>query len=262
MNPNKAPLITLLTDFGREDIYVGVMKGVIHGILPEARVVDLSHEIAAFDLTEAAIRLRQAAPFFPIGTVHVVVVDPGVGGDRRALAMKSADQFFVAPDNGVLTLVARHGAEQVVAVENMEYGLPELSATFHGRDLFAPVGAHIACGVPLEKLGPPAGDIVRLTLPEPERRPDGTIEGAVLWADHFGNLVTNIPGEWCEEGGAVEIEGEVIKPIRRTFSEAVEGELLAYVGSFGQLEIAVRLGSAAGRLKAARGCLVRLVKRD
>ena len=262
MNPANTPLVTLLTDFGREDIYVGVMKGVIHGIVPAARVVDLSHDVAPFDLTEAAVRLRQAAPFFPIGTVHVVVVDPGVGGDRRALAMKSGDQFFVAPDNGVLTLVAQHGAEQVVAVENRAYGLPELSATFHGRDLFAPVGAHIARGVPLEELGPTAGEIARLTLPEPKHLPDGTVKGAVLWADHFGNLVTNIPGEWCREGCAVEVEGQTLKPIRKTFSEARQGALLAYVGSFGQLEIAVRLGSAADRLKAGRGCAVRLLKGD
>ncbi len=253
------PLITLMTDFGREDVYVGVMKGVIARIAPHARVLDLTHSIPAFDVLQAAHRLSQAHRYFPDGTIHVIVVDPGVGSERSVVALRSAEQVFLAPDNGVLTLIEReNGHDCLVEVRNPEYFLPEISSSFHGRDIFAPAAAHLARGVPLPDLGPPLEGIEEIDVPQPEIAADGSIRGTVLWCDHFGNLVTNIGRDLVESvrsGRAVRVRigAAVLDGLVDTYAQTKEGRPLAMTGSFGALEIAVRMGSATERLNAGPG---------
>jgi len=240
------------------------MKGVIAGINPSARVIDLTHSIPAFDIIQAAFRLRQAYPYFPKGTVHVAVVDPGVGGERRIVAMESDGHLFLAPDNGTLAVVEEEsGYDELVSVTEPRFLLPEVSASFHGRDIFAPVAAHLAAGTALSELGPAISALEPLQFPRPAFNANGSLAGAVLWADHFGNLVTNISSallfEHFREGAVrVVIAGRSIERIRRTYSDAAGGELLAMIGSFGMLEIAVRLGDAAAMLGAGPGTAVRV----
>jgi hypothetical protein len=271
MRSSLPSLITLTTDFGLADGYVGIMKGVIQGICPGAVVVDLSHDIPPQDVRGAAFLLHTAHPYFPPGTVHVAVVDPGVGTERRAIALRTRRAFFVAPDNGLLSfIVANEPVEEIVHLNNPDYWLPRVSDTFHGRDIFAPVGAHLARGVPLRMLGEPIadmGELVTFPLPRPRRRPDGTIVVQVLHVDRFGNLATNLPLERREEGGEVWLEaylpemerpvvfrpwelmvyvgGQEIRDLRRAYAEGRPGEPIALIGSAGYLEIAVTGGNAA-----------------
>ena len=260
------PLITLMTDFGYEDTFVGVMKGVIAGICPAARVIDLTHAIPRFDVVQAAFRLHEAFPSFPKGTVHVVVVDPGVGSDRRIAAMRSAGHFFIAPDNGALALIEqKHGADALVEVTSTEKFLPQISASFHGRDIFAPVAAHLAAGLPLPELGPVLHRLQPLDIPKVEVAGDGSITGVVLWCDHFGNLITNIRGDSIKEGWPggelkVHLAGRVIDGLSKTYADVSAGELLAMIGSFGALEIAARLGSARELLDAGPSAAVRVTR--
>ncbi len=273
------PILTLLTDFGTEDEYVGVMKGVILSIAPHVRLVDLTHQIPPQDVRRAAFLLSNAVPFFPPDTVHLAVVDPGVGTARRPLAVRTPVGTFVGPDNGlfsyVLAEVPHWGA---VELRNPAYRLRYVSSTFHGRDIFAPAAAHLAMGAPLEALGPPVTDPQRLPLPYLELG-DGWLEGEVLHADRFGNLVTSI-GRLRWEGGrlllvpafrpnppryalsatAVRVvaAGLELPGIRRTYGEVPSGSPLALVGSSGFLEIAVREGSAAEQLGLRVGDRVRL----
>src|SRR5690606_13925034 len=185
-------LVTLTTDFGARDPYVAAMKGALLDGCPGLQLVDLSHEIAAHDVLEGALFLEAAVPYFPAGTVHLVVVDPGVGSDRRALAASVLDQVVVCPDSGVLTLLARaHGLDEVRAIESPEFRRAEVSRTFHGRDIFAPAAARLACGAPLGDAGPRLERIVELPVPEPVA--DGsTVRGEVIHVDRFGNLITNL----------------------------------------------------------------------
>jgi S-adenosylmethionine hydrolase len=242
------PLVTLTTDFGLADGYVGTMHGVILGICPDARIVDLAHDIEPQNLRQGAFVIHMAHRYFPAGTIHVVVVDPGVGSARRAIAMRTGNATFVAPDNGILShVMSTEKVLELVELTEREYWLPEVSRTFHGRDIFAPVGAYIAAGVPLCKLGQPISDPVAYPIPEPQVAADGAIIGRVLYADRFGNLVTDVPGELL--GGIadwdIEIGGRRIRGISSSYSAAEEGELLALVDSSGRLEIAQRNGSAA-----------------
>ncbi|HBY95291.1 MAG TPA: hypothetical protein DEP84_15285, partial [Chloroflexi bacterium] len=189
------PLIVLTTDFGTADIYVGVMKGVIAGIAPTARVVDLTHEIRPQDVRHGAYSLSIAVPYFPPGTIFVTVVDPGVGSARRPVAIRTGGYIFVAPDNGVLSLVLREApADAAVILAERRYQLPQISITFHGRDVFAPAGAHLAAGVPLEALGPALEPADLVMLPAPRRFHDehGVWHGEILHIDHFGNMVTSL----------------------------------------------------------------------
>jgi hypothetical protein len=260
-----APIITLTTDFGTRDPWVGIMKGVILGICPGACLVDLSHDIAPQDVLEGALCLEAAAGFFPSGTIHLAVVDPGVGSSRRPLALRAAGQCYVGPDNGLWSLVF----ERVVAVEAVElaareYRLPAVSRTFHGRDLFAPAAAHLASGVPLERLGPAVNDPVRLTLP-PVCREGGLIVGEVIGADRFGNLLTTVTEEDlagldAPRGLVVEIGGIRVGAPVSAYSDALPGGPGAVVGSTGRLEIFVREGSAELTLGLGRGAPV-VVKR-
>lgn len=273
------PIITLTTDFGQADGYVGTMKGVILGIAPEARIVDISHDIEPQNVRQAAYVLSTATPYFPPGTIHVVVVDPGVGSVRRPIAVRAEEAYFVGPDNGVFSyaLAGRdEGSEiryqgsggqpethrprsvTVIHLDQPTYWLSTVSQTFHGRDVFSPVAAHLAAGVPFDGLGTPITDPVTFSLPQPERLPNGSIRGQVLHADRFGNLITDIPMNWLAAGDAwlFEIAGRRIEELSVTYAMAERGALVALSGSEGLLEIAVREGSAAEALGVGAGTLV------
>ena len=244
----RAPIVIgLLTDFGQQDHYVGVMKAVIAGIAPEAGLIDISHAVPAQSVLAGQRLLRASVPYFPPASILLAVVDPGVGSVRRPMALRSAGHTFVGPDNGLFTPWLP--GDQVVELTSPEYRLPHTSATFHGRDVFAPTAAYLAAGVPLDRLGPPLAEPVRLEAPAAARAEDGTISGEVVYVDVFGNLITNIAGV---SGGAALIAGREL-PLRRTYADAAPGELLALAGSEDDLEVAVRDGSAAALLGAGPG---------
>lgn len=262
-----APIITLLTDFGIESTYPAQMKGVILERCPEARLVDLSHGVPRHDVRTAAFMLAAAATAFREGTVHVAVVDPQVGSARRVVAAQVEGSFYVAPDNGLLSVVLRSEYEEagpqaevrLVNVENTDLFRPEVSSTFHGRDIFAPVGAALACGTALEDLGPQLDEFCTLDLPAIECRGDRLL-GHVVYVDPFGNLVTNIPARALSDGSpeklTVRIAGAVIRGLSWAYSDVTAGTLLAYVGSAGYVEVAVNRQSAAMRLGAGYGTAV------
>lgn len=264
------PLIVLTTDFGTADTYVGVMKGVIAGIAPAARVVDLTHEVRPQDIRHGAYSLLVAVPYFPPGSIFVTVVDPGVGSARRAVAVRAGDHIFVAPDNGVLSLALHETPpEAAVLLSERRYQLPRVSTTFHGRDIFAPAGAHLAAGVPLEAFGPaldPA-DLVMVPAPRRVRDERGVWHGEILHVDRFGNMITSLrrrdlgltPEEPPEAGGRWRIAvGEtLIAGVSGTFADVAIGAPVAYIGSDDFLEIAVRNASGAARLGGRPGTEVR-----
>jgi S-adenosylmethionine hydrolase len=250
------PVIALTTDFGQADGYVGIMKGVILGICPQAMLVDVCHEIRPQAVRQAAYVLESASPFFPLDTVHVVVVDPGVGTHRRPVVIRTDLATYVAPDNGVLSLtLARGTARSAVHLTEPRYQLTPVSATFHGRDIFAPAAAHLACGVDPREMGDEIGlsDLVTLQDLDPERQPGGSWLGEVVHVDRFGNLVTSFRDTQTNLGSSILIAGERIRGLSRTYADVGCGDLVAYVGSSGYLEIAVREGSAATRLGADVG---------
>ena len=251
-------IITLMTDFRMSDHYVGVMKGVILNINPQAHIVDITHAIPPQDIHGAAFLIDSAYRYFPTGTIHVIVVDPGVGSERRAIVCQTETACFVCPDNGILTHIL-HNAEHVrtVTVENSAYFLPQVSNTFHGRDIFAPIAAHLSRGVPIDKLGNPVAQPVQLPIPKPQVT-DKTVIGQVIWIDSFGNLVTNISHEIL---GSLEGRDRVvihagsakIDRLNRSYAESAVGEALAIVGSFHRLEISINQDNAAQVLGLARG---------
>jgi S-adenosylmethionine hydrolase len=249
------PIITLTTDFGLADGYVGTMQGVILSIAPETRLVDLSHQVPAQDVRAGAFVLYQAVLFFPPETIHVVVVDPGVGSQRRALSVRTSQGTFVAPDNGVLSYVLNKAdVYEAVSLTNPAYQLPHVSTTFHGRDIFAPAAAHLATGVPLEELGPRAINLVRLPVPKPEATPDGDLVAHVMHVDRFGNLILDATSDDVDEESTLELGERRIEGLSRTFADVAHGELLAYVGSSrDHVEVAVREGNAARELGVAAG---------
>ena len=257
-------LITLMTDFGLKDGFVGVMKGVILSLAPQVQIVDLSHLITPQNIREAAIVLHRAVPYFPEGAIHVVVVDPGVGTARRPLAAQLGSQYFVGPDNGEFTLVLERAeranwAVEMVCLDQPQYWLAEISHVFHGRDIFSPVAAHLANGVPLRQLGTPIADPVRLDFPQPERTAAGW-RGKVTVIDHFGNLAVNIRPEHLEgqSGVVISVCGTEIRGLVRTFGDKRPGELAALFGSSGDLVIAEVNGNAAQRLNAQIGDAVEI----
>ncbi|HEY3351783.1 MAG TPA: SAM-dependent chlorinase/fluorinase [Polyangia bacterium] len=255
-------IITLLSDFGTADAYVAAMKGVILGLAPAARLVDVTHEIPPQDVFRGALVLREAAGSFPAGTVHLAVVDPGVGTAREPILIDTPTARFVGPNNGVLTLAAQPPLRVHQLTEPALRREPA-SATFHGRDVFAPAAAYLARGVPAAAFGPPLDDarLVRLALPRP-RREGAVLCGEVIHVDRFGNLVTSIRAADLERAGSrlrIEAGGEVIMGLSRTYGEAAPGALLALIGSGGFLEVAVRDGSGAARLGLGRGAPVRVV---
>ena len=238
-------IVTLLTDFGTADGYVAEMKGVLLSTAPTARLVDASHDVPPHDVEHARLALARYWRRYPPGTVHLAVVDPGVGSARRAIAVRSHDRFLVGPDNGVLSpALLMPGASAVeLAVP------PAAAATFHGRDVFAPAAARLAAGDPLESLGPPCDDPEVRRTPEAYRLPDGRVRGEVILVDRFGNLVTNIV---TTRPGRIELLGHRLK-LHRTYADARPGSLVALTGSSGLLEVALRDGSAAAALGAGRG---------
>lgn len=242
-------IITLTTDFGLADGYAGAMKGVILGIAPDVRLVDLSHEIAPQDVGGAAYVLGRAAPFFPDGTVHLAVVDPDVGTPRRPLLVTTPRASYVGPDNGLFTAALAEDGARAWVLDRPAFWLPELSRTFHGRDLFAPVAAHLARGVPARDLGSLIADPVRLPVIPPLRHSCDHITGRVVYVDRFGNLITDIPGAWVMGGNwRCEIAGQRIRQMSSTYAGVPSGALVALVSSAGTVEIALRNGNAASRL--------------
>jgi hypothetical protein len=284
---NEWPIITLTTDFGVADGYVGTMKGVMLEIAPHARLVDITHDIERQSVHQTAYVLHTAYRFFPSGSVHLVVVDPGVGSARRPIAVRLSHGTFVGPDNGVFSYVmAEESVETIVELAEPRYRLPLVSQTFHGRDIFAPAAAHLAAGVPIDELGPTAPDPIVLPSPRLNIAPNH-ISGEVLHTDHFGNATTSIgrllwrgdelslepafrqqSGERARltaneavvvlDAGGPPPEGREIRGVRRTYAEVEPGDVLALVGSGGHLEIAVREGSGAERLGLQPGDPVEL----
>lgn len=254
------PIVALMTDFGMNDHYVASMKGVILSINPKVTLVDISHDIGPQDLFHGAFILRQVMPYFTPGTLFVAVVDPTVGTSRRILAARYSDRVFLAPDNGLLTLVHRDAdLQEIRVVENRSLFTSRLSNTFHGRDIFAPVAAQLSKGMSLDQVGPVADRIEVLELSPPTRRDNGDIEGEVTLIDRFGNLITNISivdlsaARTGNRHYEVTVAGRSIGPVRATYADVGVGEPLAIIGSTQMLEIAVNQGSAAELLGAKRG---------
>ncbi len=239
-------VITLTTDFGLSDHYVGAMKGVILSINPDAFPIDVTHSIDSHDIRAASFAIANSYSYFPPGTVHMVVVDPGVGGRRRPIAVCADGHFFVGPDNGVFSSVFhRRGEFCVREITNRDYLLKEISSTFHGRDIFSPVAAHLSLGISLEELGPKILDPE--IFPREEYSIDGNeIRGTVVYADKFGNLVTSIPTKIVKNRlkASVRIGERLLKGIYKSYCFAAEGEILAVEGSSGYVEISVNRGSA------------------
>ena len=244
------PIITLLTDYGSRDAYVGAVKGVILGIAPEATIIDITHEIDPFNVAHASFVMRQAWSWFPAGTVHVAIVDPGVGTDRRVIIGKYEGQCIVAPDNGLVTWLHRDFVcEGLHVAEDRRYFLPKVSTTFHGRDIMAPVGAHLANGIKLRNFGRVVDRLEILPIPHRADREGACWRGAVVYIDRFGTLVTNLhedqwPGPQAERWSVVSVAGAPIGPVHSTFAEVPIGSPVAYFGGAGLLEIAINLGRA------------------
>jgi S-adenosyl-L-methionine hydrolase (adenosine-forming) len=259
------PVIALLTDFGTRDHYAGTMKGVALGICPDATLVDITHDVPPHDVLAGALELAAAYRFFPPGTIFLTVVDPGVGSTRRGIAAEAGDYRFVAPDNGVLTVVLDETpAKKVVELTERRYARPTVSRTFEGRDRFAPAAAWLAKGIDLGALGRPAGSVQRLEVPRPEITA-GSLDGAVLRVDRFGNLITNIDRRTFEKFAAggnltIGIGDRQVARVVSTYADADSGELTALFGSSDHLELAVSGGSAAAALVAGRGARVRVAR--
>lgn len=260
------PVISLMTDFGIKDGTVGVMKGVIWGICPTAQISDLSHMIQAQNIHEAAYHFARSVSYFPKGSIHVVVVDPGVGTQRRPMAARIGDWFYVGPDNGSITGLLERAESQgwpceFVDLNQKKYWLPNISHTFHGRDIFSPVAAHLANGVPLHELGTSIIDPIRIHTPKPVRAEDGW-RGEVIHIDHFGNIASNVRLEHLDsamnrkEQIQVKIKNQEIDGLVDTFGERSAGALIALVGSTGNLGISVVNGNAAAGLGVKVGDII------
>jgi hypothetical protein len=252
-------IVTLTTDFGLKDAYVAIMKGVILGIAPHARIIDYTHGITPGNMIEAAFMLNNGYRYFPRGTVHVVVVDPGVGGDRRAVALQTPEAAFIGPDNGVFTLIIEEAQRErgrdlhIVELNQPQFWLPQVSSTFHGRDVFAPVAAHLVRGASLAELGRPLDTLTlaRIATPQPLGR--NVIQGQIIHVDHFGNCITNITLEhlFSYDLGrriVVEIIDQQLPGLFRTYIEGPTGTPMCLIGSSGHLELALSNGNAAKHL--------------
>ena len=261
------PLITLTTDFGLNDHFVGTVKGVILDIAPEVEIVDVCHAVQAFDVLDGALTIAQAYSYFPTGTVHLVVVDPGVGTARRPILLSTGPHYFVAPDNGVLSLVyAREARLQVRHIHAEHYYRQPVSNTFHARDIFAPVAAYLAKGVESAKFGEEISDYVRFNAPKPKPVDAQTLRGVVLKVDRFGNMVTNfsrqdVPALFQAEPPAFKIRvgNHEITGIHSNYAEGSPNEVFGILGSMGYLEIAANRAAAAQITGAGKGCEVNIV---
>lgn len=256
-------IITLTTDFGTQDHYVSVMKAVMLDIIPDARFIDISHEIPPQDVMAGAWVVRNSAPYFPPGTVHLVVVDPGVGTDRTPVAIKIKDQFFVGPDNGIFSLIGEEFGYEAVKLENKKFWRENYSFTFHGRDIFATVAAHLANGVSLDELGEPLEKLVTYRWAIPISDKDG-IQGWIVHIDRFGNLISNIPSSLIREtiGESrlkIYVGNTILDEIVPAFAAVPDGEPAAYIGSSDKLEIAINKGNAKQMLSVEKGAQVSIV---
>jgi hypothetical protein len=254
--------ITLLTDFGLHDAYAGIMHGVIASIAPRARVIDLCHEVQPFQIHQARFLLRQSWPYFPQGSIHVCVIDPGVGAARRPLCVQAAGHLFIGPDNGLFSdQLALQGA-RVRAITNPQFMLPHVSQTFHGRDIFAPAAAHLAAGVPPSRLGKLIHDATRLATGGPVRIGRRFWLGEVAHIDRFGNVITNLDAAeflpLAPKGLQLKIGFETLRRRASSYAEAPEGELFVIAGSSGTLEVSMKEASAAKKLGVAVGAPVEL----
>ncbi len=260
-----APILTLTTDFGLSDHYVGAMKGVILGICPRAQLVDISHQATPFEIGEGAYLLAQVYRYFPRKTVHLVVIDPGVGSARRPILMEAAGQYFVAPDNGVLSMVFSREKHKIRLISNERYFLNPVSRTFHGRDIFAPVAAHLAAGVVPARFGKLISDYLRPGFEMPQRTGKHTWLGRILKIDHFGNIVTNFHVDDFPDlerrDFSLAIGAAQIGSLLHTYAECAPGELFVIAGSSGYLEVSVNQGSAAGRIGCQTGASAELTLR-
>lgn len=249
-------IISLTTDFGTKDGFVGVMKGVILGIAPDARLVDISHEIGAQNVREAAFILARQVFYFPEGSIHIVVVDPGVGTARRPIAAQIGGHYFVGPDNGVFTPLYDRAEQEgwrvkIVYTNNPDFWLPKISNVFHGRDIFSPVGAHLAAGVPLEQLGDVIDDEVRFEIPRPQLAETGIV-GEIGHIDRFGNLISNIHRKDMDANQAAEVrvKGITVAGMVNTFGDRPAGELIALYSSNDYVTLSEVNGNAAARIGA------------
>ena len=258
-------IITLTTDFGTGSPYVAQVKGVMLSIQPQAVLVDITHDIAPQEVRQAALVLEDATPRFPPGSIHMAVVDPGVGTDRRLLAAEIGGRYYLAPDNGLLgRLLAREPAARVGALTNREYWLPAVSATFHGRDILAPVAAHLSLGTSLEELGQPCDQITQLPWPRVALEKH-RVGGEILAIDSFGNLISNISQDvlaavGIADSATIHCGGRTISGLAATYGRCPPGTLIALIGSSSRLEIAVVNGSAAVELRAEVGDSVTVAK--
>jgi S-adenosylmethionine hydrolase len=260
-------IITLTTDYGTNDHLVGTLKGVILKINPDVTIVDITHNVTAYDLLDGALTIGSAYSYFPSKTVHVVVVDPGVGTERRPLLVSAQNQYFIAPDNGVLSVIYEHEKESlIVRHANVEhYYLQPVSKTFHGRDIFAPVAAWLTKGWQTGSMGDEITDFKKFAIPRPKEA-DGALKGVVLRADAFGNLITNFRSEDFPEsalaGGAIKLQvgNQAVTRLVETFAQGNNGEAIAYVGSSGYIEVGMNKGNASRALTIGRGAPVVLSK--
>ncbi len=255
-----APIVTLLTDFGNADYFVAAVKGVILSLNPAANLVDISHDIAPHDIETAAFTLLTASPTFPPGTIHLAVVDPGVGSSRRPILVEANDHFFVGPDNGIFSYVCERSAARITHLDKPRYFRQPVSQTFNGRDVFAPIAAALSLGVAPAQLGTKVNDYIKLQSLQPERDSAGKVLGRVIHVDRFGNCVTNLTKnelspEKIAAGAILKIKGKTIRSFRNYFAEQVTSrqKLFAIWGSAGFLEIAAANASAAKILKLSRG---------
>jgi S-adenosyl-L-methionine hydrolase (adenosine-forming) len=266
-------IITLLTDFGSEDAYVGMMKGVILSINPSAVIVDISHHIDPQDIIQAAYTLKSSYTYFPEGTVHIVVVDPGVGSDRAIIALEMSGHVFLAPDNGVLTLLMDEGKiDAIVRVEDTRYTLDSVSQTFHGRDIFAPVGAHISRGAEMHRLGSSLNpkNLFHLDIPKPYISDTDELTGKIISVDRFGNCISNIDVPCfkkftkvqSEKRLEIKIGKNIINNLSRSYNDVGIGCPLAIIGGFGYLEIALNCGNAGRSLHVEKGDFITLKLRQ
>jgi S-adenosylmethionine hydrolase len=257
----RSGIVTLTTDFGRDDAYAGVLHGVILGVHHWLRVVDITHDVHPQAVLEGAFLLESVYRYFPAGTVHLVVVDPGVGTERGLVAVATPTALFVAPDNGLLTVVweglgaAERAATHIVELNEARFWRPQVSSTFHGRDILAPVAAHLAGGTVLEKVGRPRAELFLLPGAEPTVQDDGSLRGQIVHVDRFGNCSTNIAAAQVATVGTitVEVSSTVLRGLVHTYADGPAGAPIALLGSDGRLEVAVREGSAAALLGLAIG---------
>lgn len=256
-------VITLTTDFGLRDYYVSAMKAVILDIAPDVRLVDISHEIPSQDIMAGSWVLKNSAMLFPPNSVHAVVVDPGVGTERKPVALKIDDQFFVGPDNGIFSLLTEDKEFEAVRLTNSKYWTQNLSSTFHGRDIFAPVAAHLSLGVNLGDLGEPLDELETYRWAVPIADKDG-IQGWVIHIDKFGNLITNVSASLIEEvigdkNLKLYVGNTILNKIKPTFGSVPDAEPVAYIGSSGMLEIGINKGNAEQMLSVQKGAQISLV---